>query len=186
MQSKTVTADHELSIMTEISENDRISQRELSRKLGLSLGSINVLINKMVKEGFIKMEQVSQKQVLYMLTPVGLVEKAQKTMDYLKVHYRVITETKNRIKTVIADSEKEHDAVFVLVSDDEMGEMVRVAVDEYNLMKISKVAIIRNITGINWKDYDKPTLLHITTSYSEILWTKDYEHLKVVDLLEEL
>lgn len=131
-QSKGLYSDNEFIVMSEISDNESVSQRELSRKLGLSLGSINVLINKMIKEGLIKMEQVSQKQVFYMLTPVGMMEKAKKTVSYLKAHYKAIYETKEKIKSVLVEISLEYDDIFfVLKSDDEMGEVIGVAVSEY-------------------------------------------------------
>ncbi len=98
-QNKSVFSDNEYSILSEIEKNEHVTQRELSNKLGLSLGSVNVLINKMIKEGLIKMEQISQKQVFYMLTPVGMLAKAKKTVRYLKIHYRAIFETKEKIKS---------------------------------------------------------------------------------------
>ena len=67
---ESLLLDNEYIIMSEVSENENVSQRELSRKLGVSVSTVNVLINKMIREGLIKMTLVSQKQVLYMLTPV--------------------------------------------------------------------------------------------------------------------
>ena len=92
---------NEYVIMTEIVDNENVSQRELSRKLGLSVGTVNILINKMIKEGMIKMEQVTNKQAMYMLTPTGIVEKSKKTVSYLKNHYRAIYETKEKIKLIL-------------------------------------------------------------------------------------
>ncbi|HHU72069.1 MAG TPA: winged helix-turn-helix transcriptional regulator, partial [Clostridiales bacterium] len=81
--NKILLADNEYVIMSEVVENEYITQRELSKKLGVSVSTVNVLMNKMIREGLIKMTQVSQKQVLYMLTPVGMMEKAKKTVTYL-------------------------------------------------------------------------------------------------------
>ena len=77
-ESKSIFSDNEYTIMSEIMDNENVSQRELSRKLGVSVSTVNALMNKMIKEGLIKMTQVSQKQVFYMLTPIGMMEKAKK------------------------------------------------------------------------------------------------------------
>ena len=74
-EQRDIFSDNELKLMSEISENENITQRELSKKLNLSLGSVNILIKKMIKEGLIKMNQVSTRQVFYMLTPAGIMEK---------------------------------------------------------------------------------------------------------------
>lgn len=73
--------DNEYVIMTMISQNNNITQRELSKKLGVSVSTVNILINKMIREGLIKVTQISQKQFFYMLTPVGIMEKAKKLSD---------------------------------------------------------------------------------------------------------
>ena len=80
-EEESLLLDDEYIIMSEVSENEKISQRELSRKLGVSVSTVNILVNKMIKDGLIKVTQVSQKQVLYMLTPVGMMEKAKKPSD---------------------------------------------------------------------------------------------------------
>lgn len=159
---QSLHSDNEFFIMSEIADNESISQRELSRKLGLSLGSINVLINKMIREGLIKMEQVSQKQVFYMLTPVGIMEKAKKTVRYLKVHYRAIYETKEKVKSVLSELSLEYDDIFVLKSDDEMGEVIGVAVTEFLLEnKSGKVKIISEKSKFNIKEIKNAVLLYM-------------------------
>ncbi len=131
-ESKSIFSDNEYTIMSEIMDNENVSQRELSRKLGVSVSTVNALMNKMIKEGLIKMTQVSQKQVFYMLTPVGMMEKAKKTVSYLKGHYRAIFETKEKIKTIFQALDQEHDAIFVLLGEDEMAEIMGIAVTEFN------------------------------------------------------
>ncbi len=96
--NKSLYKDYEYAIMQEIEANDKVTQRELSRNMGVSLGTVNVLMNKMVREGLIKMTQVSQKQVLYILTPFGMMAKAKKTVSYLKAHYKAIDMSKQMIK----------------------------------------------------------------------------------------
>ena len=80
-EEESLLLDDEYIIMSEVSENEKISQRELSRKLGVSVSTVNILVNKMIKDGLIKVTQVSQRQLLYMLTPVGMMEKAKKPSD---------------------------------------------------------------------------------------------------------
>lgn len=81
-------------MLSKISKNDKVTQRELPKDLGLSVSTVNLLMKKMIKEGLIKMNQVSSKQVLYMLTPMGIGNKALKTVSYLKGHYQAINENK--------------------------------------------------------------------------------------------
>ncbi|QUI25015.1 winged helix-turn-helix transcriptional regulator [Vallitalea pronyensis] len=184
---QSVYSDNEFFIMSEIADNESISQRELSRKLGLSLGSINVLINKMIREGLIKMEQVSQKQVFYMLTPVGIMEKANKTVRYLKVHYRAIYETKEKVKSVLSELSLKYDDIFILKSDDEMGEVIGVAVTEFlSENKSVKVNIIGKNSKFSVKKIRNAVLLYVGEDQELMGDYLKINNVKMINLLERL
>ncbi|MDF1616154.1 winged helix-turn-helix transcriptional regulator [Petrocella sp. FN5] len=185
--SKSIFSDNEYTIMSEIVENENVTQRELSKKLGISVSTVNVLVNKMIKEGLIKMTQVSQKQVFYMLTPIGMMEKAKKTVSYLKGHYRAIFETKEKIKTIFQALDQEHDAIFVLLGEDEMAEIMGIAVTEFNSKQNQASVNVLNKKNRNEiKNFKSPVLVHMTVN-EEIL--KEYEivdNLNIVNLAEKL
>ena len=65
---------HHLKLLKELSENNSQSQRELSRKLGLSLGSVNYVLSHLAEAGLI----------MYVLTPAGIKSKIQLSHAFLK------------------------------------------------------------------------------------------------------
>ncbi|GMQ60594.1 hypothetical protein AN1V17_49940 [Vallitalea sediminicola] len=185
--SKSVFLDNEHTIMSEIMDNENVTQRELSRKLGVSVSTVNALMNKMIKEGLIKMTQVSQKQVFYMLTPIGMMEKAKKTVRYLKIHYRAIFETKEKIKEIFEELANDHDIIFVLKSDDEMGEMIGIAIDEFKPINYnSNLIVLDKLKKVNVKGFDSPVLVHMNKNEEVIKAFADVEGLTVIDLTERL
>jgi len=185
--NKILLADNEYVIMSEVVENEYITQRELSKKLGVSVSTVNVLMNKMIREGLIKMTQVSQKQVLYMLTPVGMMEKAKKTVSYLKGHYRAIFETKEKVKLVLDKLEQDYDPIFILTSDDEMGEILRIAVQEFQSKHSkSKIKIIHNKYDLATVDSSSSILLHMNLDEEALTECDCIENLAIVNLLEYL
>ncbi len=185
---------NEYVIMTEIIDNENVSQRELSRKLGLSVGTVNILINKMIKEGMIKMNLVSQKQVMYMLTPVGVVEKAKKTVSYLKGHYRAIYETKEKVKLILDELNLKYENIFILNSNDEMGELIKLATTEYKSEnkqknKQKKIKIINE--NLNEYQNIENTVLLYTIENEEIInellkIDSKKNNVKVINLFEKL
>ena len=72
-----------LRIFREINRSPEMTQRELSSRLGISLGKVNFLINALIENGFVKVENVrksnSKSAYLYYLTPTGREEKIQTT-----------------------------------------------------------------------------------------------------------
>ncbi len=149
MKNELVLNDNEYMILTEIVDGDSINQRKLSKKLGVSLGTVNALLSKMTREGIIKVEQVSGRQVAYMLTPKGMLEKAKKTVSYLKVHYRAIYQSKEKIKLLIDEFAKQYGHIVVLKDKDEFGAIIDIALDEYNAnLAAIELRVIYNLSEL--------------------------------------
>lgn len=155
--------------MTMISQNNNITQRELSKKLGVSVSTVNILINKMIREGLIKVTQISQKQFFYMLTPVGIMEKAKKTIRYLRIHYRAIFETKEKIKDLLNILHNENDVIYILINNDEMSDIILTAVHEFK-SRHSKlnIKIVNSIVDIEVEKYKSPILIYMQENDSNI------------------
>ncbi|OGQ55892.1 MAG: hypothetical protein A3I75_01105 [Deltaproteobacteria bacterium RIFCSPLOWO2_02_FULL_50_16] len=75
---------HELDCLSHISTySGSLSQRDLSRKTGLSLGLINAILKKLINTGYIKVSHLNKKKLKYILTPKGLSELALKSYHYI-------------------------------------------------------------------------------------------------------
>src|ERR1700757_4889714 len=78
----------ELAAMRAVAESPTASQRGLAQKLGISLGKTNFLIRALLQKGLVKSENFrrSDKKLayLYLLTPTGVITKAQLTRAYLQ------------------------------------------------------------------------------------------------------
>ncbi len=79
--------DH-LKVLSKIDKEKKISQRLLSKKLGISLGKINYCLKELKKKGFVKIRNFNQSkkkfQYLYVLTPKGLKQKTKITIKFMK------------------------------------------------------------------------------------------------------
>jgi EPS-associated MarR family transcriptional regulator len=80
--------DEILRLLREIKKSPELTQRELSHKLGISLGKVNFLLNALIRKGFVKAHNFknshNKKAYLYILTPHGVEEKAKVTYRFLK------------------------------------------------------------------------------------------------------
>lgn len=81
-------SEETLMVLKEMSATPQLTQRELSSRLGLSLGKINFLIKAMIEKGLIKAESFKNSKnksaYLYVLTPTGIEEKTKTTYRFLK------------------------------------------------------------------------------------------------------
>ena len=66
----------ELEILEKIENNGHLTQRGLSKEVGIALGLVNHLLKKMVKKGWIKIKNVDAKKIRYLITPEGVREKS--------------------------------------------------------------------------------------------------------------
>ncbi len=71
-------------ILCSVEGNSRVSQRQLSRELGIALGSVNWYLKRCINKGLIKISQVPLKRYMYFLTPQGMEEKGRLMGQYLK------------------------------------------------------------------------------------------------------
>jgi len=184
-QKENIFSDNELKLMSEISENENITQRELSKSLNLSLGSVNLLIKKMIKEGLIKMNQVSKRQVFYMITPAGIMEKTKKTSRYIKVHYNAINQTKEKLKEVLEEINKEYDTTYVLKLESDINQVLNAALDEYlgKDMDID-IKIINLNQKINIDDKSSSVLVYISEDEDDVKEYKAIDELETINLLK--
>lgn len=83
-----LTDEYRYKILKELEANPEISQRELAKGLGISLGKTNYCIQALIKKGLLKANNFrnsqNKKAYIYLLTPKGMEEKAAITLEFLK------------------------------------------------------------------------------------------------------
>tara|TARA_B100000767_G_C19264700_1_gene328720 strand:- start:35 stop:358 length:324 start_codon:yes stop_codon:yes gene_type:complete len=83
----------------------KLTQRQLSEKLGISLGKVNYCLKSLIQKGFVKISNFKNSkhklQYSYFLTPSGIEEKTKLTIEFLQVktkEYEMLKEEVERIK----------------------------------------------------------------------------------------
>ena len=81
-------SETEYLILRKLEENPRLTQREISKELGVSLGKTNYVINALIDKGLLKLDNFkrSDKKLgyIYLLTPRGITEKTTLAQNFLK------------------------------------------------------------------------------------------------------
>ena len=97
---------HTLRLMGEIERDSSTSQRELSRRLNLSLGLVNTFLKRLVNKGYFKIKTMPRNRVKYFLTPEGLARKSKLTVEYLQYSVNFYREIKNLLLNKYEEMEK--------------------------------------------------------------------------------
>ena len=63
--------EREFELVNIIGAQISSNQRELSRHSNLSLGTTNMLLQRLIAKGYIRIRQLNKKKVEYLLTPKG-------------------------------------------------------------------------------------------------------------------
>jgi len=124
--------EKELDILEIVAENPSISQRKIAEKTGISLGQVNFLLKKFVKKGLIKIEGQSSKSIQYNLTPKGIKEKAEKTLNYIKISYSAVLKMSQRIRDVIKEETNQGHDLYLLGDTDEIYDLAVTILKESN------------------------------------------------------
>ena len=83
-----LTDEYRCKILRILEEDPDISQRELARALGISLGRANFCLQALIEKGWIKANNFknsnNKKAYMYLLTRRGLAEKTRVTSRFLE------------------------------------------------------------------------------------------------------
>lgn len=88
MVKVTPGAEQHLKVLRLLKDNPDITQREMARRLGISLGGMNYCLKALVEKGWVKIDSFSHSpnklKYSYLLTPRGVKAKSALTGRFLK------------------------------------------------------------------------------------------------------
>jgi EPS-associated MarR family transcriptional regulator len=87
--SAALMNEAQFKTLKEFSVEGTISQRDLSKRIGLSLGSVNYIVKELIKKGYVKAQKFKNSQnkaaYIYVLTPQGINARVKQTQYFLQV-----------------------------------------------------------------------------------------------------
>ena len=76
------------NVMRKINKNPEVTQRELAKDLGYSLGKLNYCLQELKKKGFLKIKNFQKNpnkiNYIYILTPKGIAAKTKLTINFMR------------------------------------------------------------------------------------------------------
>jgi EPS-associated MarR family transcriptional regulator len=103
-----VSTDVHYKLMRLLETNPDMSQRDVARELGVSVGKVNYCLRALVGKGWIKATRFKNSQnkaaYMYLLTPRGLEEKASLTVRFLRAKVREYEALREEIRQIRRDA----------------------------------------------------------------------------------
>ena len=99
-------------LLKSLEQDANLTQRQLSKELGISLGKVNYCLQSLIQIGLVKVNNFknskNKTQYSYLLTPKGVAEKTKLTISFLKVRTKEYEELKKEVeKLTNAETRKE-------------------------------------------------------------------------------
>lgn len=80
---KSLESYRSFQLLSEIAGEEPLSQRELSRRLGIAVGLVNSYLKNLVAKGYVRVKNFPSNRYAYLLTPQGLAEKSRLAYQHL-------------------------------------------------------------------------------------------------------
>ncbi|MFH2139878.1 MAG: MarR family EPS-associated transcriptional regulator [Pseudomonadota bacterium] len=98
-------------LLRALEENPDLSQRDLAKKLGISLGKVNYCLNALVEKGSLKINNFRNNNnklaYAYLLTPRGIEQKTRMTVEFLQNKMREYESLKAEIEALQREAEQQ-------------------------------------------------------------------------------
>jgi DNA-binding MarR family transcriptional regulator len=167
-------------LLSEVADEQPVSQRELAHRLGIALGLVNSYIKNFVSKGYIRIKNYPHNRYAYLLTPQGVAEKGR--LAYQHVHYftSLYTVTRQDYLAIFKGLAERGITRVAFCGVDEVTEIAWLSLREAGL-DLSTVMDDRNV-GSDFMGWDVVSLNHgLLTGSQKVIITsmKRSEHLRV-------
>lgn len=130
-----------LLLLEELSKEEPLSQRELSKRLGIALGLVNSYVKNMIAKGYVRVASFPKNRYNYLLTPKGIAEKSRLTYQHLHYFTNLYITARNDFKELFERLEKAGVKRVVFCGVDEVAEIAYLSLQE---TKIELIGVTDN------------------------------------------
>ena len=162
-------------LLDEISRNNEITQRDLSKRLGIALGLINSYIKNLASKGYITISAIPRKRYKYYLTPQGFIEKTRMTYHHLQNFTNLYRVARHDFQKLFHNFHKDNIKSVVFCGTDEVAEIAYITLQEFG---------IKLVAVVDSKNESKSFLGQKTRSIED-LKIMDYDRVIITSFLKE-
>jgi predicted transcriptional regulator len=130
---KPLDSSRSLQLLSEISGEEPLSQRELSRRLGIAVGLVNSYLKNLVAKGFVRVKNFPSNRYAYLLTPQGLTEKSRLAYQHLSYFTSLYTVARQDYLDLFRRLEQSGVREVAFCGVDEVAEVAYLSLNETGL-----------------------------------------------------
>jgi hypothetical protein len=160
----------DLELLEAVAVDQKITQRNLSSRLGIALGLTNLCVKRLVRKGFIKCVNVNPTRVLYLITPQGIAEKTRLTYLFVNDSLQLYREVRIHLRKTLEPIAR-NNVRIAIYGTGEAAEMAYLSLKE---LGIEPVAI--------YSGHGKGSFLGITVRVLEPSASAEFDYLLLASL----
>jgi predicted transcriptional regulator len=130
---KPFDSSRSLQLLSEITGDEPLSQRELSRRLGIAVGLVNSYLKNLVSKGFVRVKNFPSNRYAYLLTPQGISEKSRLAYQHLTYFTSLYTVARQDYLDLFRRLEQSGVKEVVFCGVDEVAEIAYLSLQETGL-----------------------------------------------------
>lgn len=134
---KPLDSSRSLQLLTEISGEEPLSQRELSRRLGIAVGLVNSYLKNLISKGFVRVKNFPSNRYAYLLTPQGISEKSRLAYQHLSYFTSLYTVARQDYLDLFRRLERSGVREVMFCGVDEVAEVAYLSLQESGLKLVA-------------------------------------------------
>lgn len=104
--ANTQIKQHEYDLLNEIGQDPLVTQANLSKRLGIAVGSVNWYVKRLIHRGWVKVSHLDRTRLKYDLTREGMAVFSQRAMLYARDSLKVYSNFRSKAKAVVMELQK--------------------------------------------------------------------------------
>ena len=156
----------DMHLLNEVTRTPDVTQRELSKRIGVALGLTNLLLRRLAKKGYIKISGTKRSRIRYLITPQGILEKSRLTYEFVQYSLQLYSRMRVFLREQLAAVTKAGHRRILLCGTSELAEIAFLTIHEMGLEFVGVVDDapdheqflghpVRRVTDVGPDSYDR-------------------------------
>jgi len=153
-EEKVLDTYRSFLLLSELSGDQQLSQREIAKRLGIALGLVNSYLKNLVSKGFIRINNYPKNRYAYLLTPTGFAEKSRLAYQHLSYFSGLYTVARQDYLQLFRELAAEGVKGVAFCGIDEVAEIAYLSLKETGL----ELELAMDMDAAGRKFFDKPVV----------------------------
>ena len=162
----------DMHLLEEVTRTPDLTQRELSKRIGIALGLTNLMLRRLATKGFIKISGTKRSRVRYLITPQGILEKSRLTYEFVHYSFQLYRRLRDFLQEQLSLAAAAGHRRILLCGTNEVAEIAFLTIHEMGL----------ELVGVVDESYDRQDFLGQPVQGIDLVKTATFDRMVIASL----